>query len=561
VYTLWKNPQIIPLLYTPSFVMVKISGGADLMTPGLGNGPPFPNGATKGAVVAVAEYENPSVPLAVGICKIDVSSLGSVQGMKGVAVEMSHWYGDELWNWNSGSKGGGKRPKELEGWTIGADRGAKELNFDKLDIADDDEDEDEEYVMVTPMKEKNEFVEGEDHVSGMDNDYDEKELTTKEIDAAFVKAFCYGIHEQVKSHNSYDTSHGFSFPLSSSYIIADLVLPFLPTFTPLQTSSLQIKKTSWKNAKKFIKYLDKTGLISTKERNGGEIVVLGIDFRNEAIQGFKPYRLPKKEPPSKPTTTEDPSPLFTADSSIGQELRRIALYKPKEKLSPIFEASLQNTRSYYLPSELHALLKTYIEKGKLEDSKNKRLIKLDPILSNTLFNVNDRIDAEILSKGNFPRDKLPERLINQCSPFWAILKGKETKEDVKPHAGAPPQIQVILEQVRGTKTSSKISGVETYGVNPSLLADELRKTCAGSTSVKSLVGAPPASGKMEIMIQGTQTKAIVEALERRGIQRGWVEVIDKMKLKKASNSRGIEGVNITNTRTGQPQGGPSGSRR
>jgi hypothetical protein len=48
VYTLWHNPGIVPLLYTPSFVVEKLQGGADLMTPGLQRGPPFPKKATKG---------------------------------------------------------------------------------------------------------------------------------------------------------------------------------------------------------------------------------------------------------------------------------------------------------------------------------------------------------------------------------------------------------------------------------------------------------------------------------------------------------------------------------
>ncbi|EDN03837.1 hypothetical protein I7I51_05286 [Histoplasma capsulatum] len=42
VYTLWRHPRLVPLLHTPNLVMDKLYGGADLMTPGLANGPPFP---------------------------------------------------------------------------------------------------------------------------------------------------------------------------------------------------------------------------------------------------------------------------------------------------------------------------------------------------------------------------------------------------------------------------------------------------------------------------------------------------------------------------------------
>lgn len=86
------------------------------MTPGLQRGPPFPTKATKGAVVAVASLEAPSVPMAVGTCLIDVSSLQNVQGMKGHAVQTFHWAGDELWSWSSASKPGIQAPEYIEGW-------------------------------------------------------------------------------------------------------------------------------------------------------------------------------------------------------------------------------------------------------------------------------------------------------------------------------------------------------------------------------------------------------------------------------------------------------------
>jgi translation initiation factor 2D len=96
--------------------MGKLFGGADLMTPGLANGPPFPGRAVKGATVAVASLDNPTVPVFVGVCEIDVSALGEVQGTKGHAVRGLHWDGDELWSWSSSSRPGQPAPEYLEGW-------------------------------------------------------------------------------------------------------------------------------------------------------------------------------------------------------------------------------------------------------------------------------------------------------------------------------------------------------------------------------------------------------------------------------------------------------------
>jgi translation initiation factor 2D len=127
VYTLWHNPRILPLLHTGSFVIEKLQGGADLMTPGLYGGPPFPTNAKKGSIVAVSSAENPSVPLIVGYCEIDVSALRQVQGTKGHAVRTIHWSGDELWSWNSTGNPGGNPPEHLDGWL------EKDVDLDELD--------------------------------------------------------------------------------------------------------------------------------------------------------------------------------------------------------------------------------------------------------------------------------------------------------------------------------------------------------------------------------------------------------------------------------------------
>lgn len=135
VYTLWSNPNLVPLLYTPDMVMRKLQGGADLMTPGLANEPPFPEKAIKNAVVAVASCDKHTVPAFVGICEIDVSALGEVQGTKGHAVRGLHWEGDELWAWSSSSRPGRPGPEYIQGWddeeTNDVEEGVGELTLDE----------------------------------------------------------------------------------------------------------------------------------------------------------------------------------------------------------------------------------------------------------------------------------------------------------------------------------------------------------------------------------------------------------------------------------------------
>jgi translation initiation factor 2D len=125
--------------------------------------------------------------------------------------------------------------------------------------------------------------------------------------------------------------------LTSSFVIASLVLPYLPIFTPSQASSLQLKKTSWKNAKKFLKALDKKGWIKLKDRNGGETVILDVDWDESDIKDFVPYRLPPKDQPDSKGGVG--AAEASGDGATVPELRRIGFFRPKEELAPLFKAS------------------------------------------------------------------------------------------------------------------------------------------------------------------------------------------------------------------------------
>ena len=320
-------------------------------------------------------------------------------------------------------------------------------------------------------------------------------------------------------------------------MISNFVLPYLPIHTPAQAASLHIKKTSWKNAKKFIKALDKQKLLKSKDRDGGECVVLDIDFSDETFTGFKPYKLPKKETQGAESGGGGGGKAIVAgdapsDDSIGQKLQKINLFRPKDALSPIFEASSASVKNLYLSSEFRPIIAHYIESENLISEKNKRIVNLDPILANAVFGGSTSLDREVIAKGSVPRDALIDRIIQSCSPFWLILRNHETRETVKAKAGHAPQIQITLETRSGNKTVTKLSGVEIFHISPQQLADELQKACASSTSVGQLMGSSPKNPVLEIMVQGPQKDAVVKALEKRGVDRHWIEVLDKTKGKK-----------------------------
>ncbi|KAF2397175.1 hypothetical protein EJ06DRAFT_544744 [Trichodelitschia bisporula] len=539
VYTLWRNPRIVPLLHTHPVVVDKLQTGADLMTPGLAWGPPFPDKARKGTVVAVANTAAPSAPVVVGVCEIDVADVTQVTGAKGLAVRTVHWAEDEIWAWSQGGKTGGGPPREVEGWLVdeGGEVGELADETERL-VVQDEEPGGVSLDAEAGRETQEEEAQPEEEDLGLGEEVEDRELTREEIDEAFCKAFLYGVHHY-KSNNE-PPNYGLEFPLNQSVFLSTLVQPFLPAFTPLQTSSLQIKKSSYKNVKKFIKGLEKMQILKSKDRAGNETVVLDIDFDDAQVTNFKPYRLPRKETAAgtsvgrgtKATEKIDPN-----DSAVGQTVKIISLFRPKEKLAPLFAASSSDPRAYYTAADLRPIINAYLEKENLISDKARRAAKLDPFLANAVFDGRSPLDNGILAKGLAPREVVVERILAGCSPYYVIARTPAGEPDAppdvsKPRAGAPPKVLITLETRSGNKTATKISGLEAFGIAPQALADELRKVCAGSTSVERLVGSSPKAPVMEVMVQGPQAAAVGRALERRGVSQRWVEVVDKTKGRK-----------------------------
>jgi translation initiation factor 2D len=325
--------------------------------------------------------------------------------------------------------------------------------------------------------------------------------------------------------------YGMNFPLNQSLVMSSLIQPFLPVFTKSDSDALQFKKTSWKNIKKFIKSLGQDRLILVKEGKD-ESIILDIDFEDIRFKEFVPYPVPKKEsPPAASSGNSNSSSAIPSDSSLGQQLNITVLYKAKEKYSDLFIDS--DYHRYYTAAELRNIVFSYVDQERLVSPENRRMVALNPFIANNFVDGSHPNDKLFIHKGFIPRDTLVEQFLSRCSPYHLISRGTSAlEENQKPKAGQPPKIVITMETRGGNKTVTKVSGLEAYYVPPQPLADELRKVCAGSTSVEKLIGSSDKNPVMEVMVQGPQKDAILKALEKRGVDKKWVDVVDKTKKKK-----------------------------
>lgn len=547
VYTLWHNPGLVPLLHTQGFVVQKLQTGADLMTPGLSRGPPFPEKAKKDAVVAVASTERSTVPAFVGVCEIDVSALEKVQGAKGHAVRGLHWEGDELWAWSNVGAGGRHPPESIDGWDRPSDLVGLSRGVEGMALSEDDGDgqEDGGVPVEEPTGEDGNSKDMSQKESEGSEAEAEVEPSTQEIDQAFYNAFLYALYSARK--NGSPPHYGISLPVNPSFLISNLIQPYLPIHSVAQSQHYTVKKTSWKNTRKFIKHLDKQALVKSKDRSGGETVIFSIDFDDQQVLEFTPYRLPKPregngggadiQSASKAGNTPSSEP------SLNRNIKLQPLIRPSPKLVPDL---LPSKTDFYTANQVSSFLRAYIDRKPdlTRDASSARFVKLDPFLANNILgsgsgsnSTTQAVDNKALAAGEIARDVLQKRVLEDthlCQPYWVLLHGdqswsSEDKSLPKPKPGAPPKLSIVIEKRTGTKTVTRIGNLEIFGIHAETLAGELQKRCASSTSVGQLVGGKP--GQMEVLVQGNQRDVIEDEVRKRGVDRKWIEVSDKTKKK------------------------------
>lgn len=304
------------------------------MTPGLTK---WNSEIQRGDVVAIVSQT--AVPMAVGIAAHDIGKLSKVVGEKGKAVYLVHCCNDELWGLGSKTK----PPENLAVQDDGLEKATAEMTLaedgEPLPAEGVGEPKDGSIVSMegdaaegpsaeapvhpaaeAPMEPS---TSGTNILNGISN--------TAEIDDVFKAAAIYGLY-QLTINNAQNT---LSMPLPSSTLISNHLNPFLPE----SFSQYTFKKTSWKKAATFLKkYMEKEGLVKTKDRSG-DIVILSINWNHKLIKEFKPYPLEKKE---EKTAGKDEAEESTPMIQIQE------LFKPTGKVIKTL-VELQK-KSYYLPT-------------------------------------------------------------------------------------------------------------------------------------------------------------------------------------------------------------------
>lgn len=271
VYTLWSFPDLMASFTTWPPVFEKLSGGADLMLPGLilkddcSIEDKLAN-LRVGQICSIRLLGNKS-PVGIGKSLISSQELFGAE-RKGKALFVLHTYGDHLWG--SGDKStvpiieeAISVPKQIDHFDETEVSVAD--NLDNLKIKDTNvQDEHQNSVQndIVPTKSPEEGNDGDDARSPIEI-----------MDELLLNCILTAIKTSLKK---------VELPLLVSTLHKSHLLPSCPA-----NQQVDVKKSSYKKISVFLKEIQKMGLLEVKELQKGVESIVSINFNHERLEGFK----------------------------------------------------------------------------------------------------------------------------------------------------------------------------------------------------------------------------------------------------------------------------------
>lgn len=331
IFTLWTSQmQLLPIILTHDFVIEEhILGGAHLMLPG--TIPPFPQEMKKGTIVGICSSKQPNLIKAVGVSQMNLCDISYVIGTKGIAVKVVHYLDDGLFK---------AFKLELKEPATNQPESVTEAN---VDLTEDNQ----EASLIIEQEINNDKPNGKDDaVDEITEEMDQ--LTVEDIDHMLIRAVKYTI--------KFDTK--VELPIVASTFISNHVMKNLPA---TDTNIVNIKKSSWKKATKFLKYLEDQGFLKLKGKNDS-CTVISVNKDHKELADMEAYQTSSKKTTSISASKKQPTLSYFANS----------LFKPINLGRDfINETNDHPMQAYFTQQEIKTFLDQYISEHNLIDPKNK----------------------------------------------------------------------------------------------------------------------------------------------------------------------------------------------
>ncbi|MBA0710214.1 hypothetical protein Golax_025202, partial [Gossypium laxum] len=486
VFALWKLPEMLPYFMLKGGEVSRfVIGGADLMFPGISvaaEGLPL---FSAGEPWAVKVPGNPA-PIAVG--STTMSSAEALKaGLRGKALRIMHFYHlcresvEGHYVPNSGfledvvledpSFLASNQPSDSsEGATCESDvqqscvnnentEGSIDVNGAISDACAASMQNDSENAAKEITTDASD-LKSTANVDAAKLDIELSSLSIEDVDSHLDRCLLQALHTTVKDKD---------LPMPGSTLWSNHVLPCRPSGI-----TLDIKKSSHKKLSKWLQAKSSTGLITVKEdKYKKEAMLISVNRGHPEYLQFKP----EKRPVEKVVQAGDSA---ASESRSQKALEVVEVYKSSVHVNPIFASVGADTGKLYSASEATDIVFKYIEKENLVKQTNKATVVLDATLCDALFK------GAIKKGSTYPTEihkkDLGATFINRMQAHHMVTRGGESVV----RKGVLKTVQIVTERRQGNKKVTKVSGLETFLIDPEALASELQKKFACSTTVAEL---------------------------------------------------------------------------
>lgn len=213
-----------------------------------------------------------------------------------------------------------------------------------------------------------------------------------------------------------------AFPIPSSQLYSGHILPNRPAYIPAaRRDDVVISRSEWKKLAKWMKELGKEGLIKVKETKG-EVVVTGYDAAHPAVQthasfltvGEEEARAAKRA--AREAAAADAPAGTQPSKSGGREMAIAELWRPSGAAVDFWGECGIDKDTLSLPSIIKPTVDAFLEKNRLVDASDRRIVKLNKVLASAV----KAKDGDKLH-----RDEVVRRL--RAGVVWSVSVGGVVK--------------------------------------------------------------------------------------------------------------------------------------
>lgn len=495
VYTLWRHPDLLPVFTTWPPVFERMSGGADLMLPGIlmsSFGLPEVQQGTLCAITLVGNR----APVAIGVATMSTKDM-LASGMKGKGFNILHTYKDQLWAYGDESCPPNIPPEEIE---VAPSANLEEGYLDSESPAYITELENLrlEKVAATAQQEGGEIKESTEtfQEEKVEIPYVENcNISLQEtMDDLLHQCFFHALKYKVKKSD---------LPLLTSAFLRNFLFACCP-----EGQQVDIKKSSYKKLSKFLQAMQQRNILQVKELSKGVESIVEIHWKHPDVISF--------------VAPETVLPLETCETSDGgrkqpyQPPEIISLYGINAKMLPLFQASGHRKGDLLTPNDVRSVIITYVKTNELVHSDNKNFVTVDPVICDCLLDASEKHDLLLLKW-----DDLITRCLERMQPSHRVAFPGSSPVVRKGNIEA---IDITVAQRGSNKKVTIIKNLELYGLDPVSVGSLLQQRVQASFSCTVLPGT---KDKVQVQIQGNQVSQTGKLLlEHFKIPRKYINGLD-----------------------------------